>query len=274
MGRIAVSTMFFHEYPCDYIFDYVAEAGLDSLEFWVETPHFWLRGLPEDDLVRCIADHPELSPITVHAPSLDLNPCSINPKVAGISVDYAIEAVRMADRVGADVITVHPGRRTAKRHPSAYDFRRFEEYIDRLREAAGQTRGRVAIENLEPRVNALLSMADDAAEVLEREPWLWFTLDMGHAMMTSCDEVIRFIDLCIDRMANIHVSAIGGNGRPHHPIHDDPSAIRVLTELADRGYDGYLTLELEDMVFPSSLSSEEKIVLLMRELDALDTIFS
>jgi len=75
-------------------------------------------------------------------------------------------------------------------------------------------------------------------------------------------------------MANIHVSAIGGNGRPHHPIHDDPSAIRVLTELADRGYDGYLTLELEDMVFPGSLSSEEKIVLLMRELDALDTIFS
>ncbi|WP_286879156.1 sugar phosphate isomerase/epimerase family protein [Methanoculleus sp. UBA413] len=274
MGRIAVSTMFFHEYPCDYIFDYVAEAGLDSLEFWVETPHFWLRGLPEDDLVRCIADHPELSPITVHAPSLDLNPCSINPKVAGISVDYAIEAVRMADRVGADVITVHPGRRTAKRHPSAYDFRRFEEYIDRLREAAGQTRVRVAIENLEPRVNALLSMADDAAEVLEREPWLWFTLDMGHAMMTSCDEVIRFIDLCIDRMANIHVSAIGGNGRPHHPIHDDPSAIRVLTELADRGYDGYLTLELEDMVFPGSLSSEEKIVLLMRELDTLDAIFS
>ena len=274
MGRIAVSTMFFHEYPCDYIFDYVAEAGLDSLEFWVETPHFWLRGLPEDDLVRCIADHPELSPITVHAPSLDLNPCSINPKVAGISVDYAIEAVRMADRVGADVITVHPGRRTAKRHPSAYDFRRFEEYIDRLREAAGQTRVRVAIENLEPRVNALLSMADDAAEVLEQEPWLWFTLDMGHAMMTSCDEVIRFIDLCIDRMANIHVSAIGGNGRPHHPIHDDPSATRVLAELADRGYDGYLTLELEDMVFPGSLSSEEKIVLLMRELDALDTIFS
>jgi len=40
------------------------------------------------------------------------------------------------------------------------------------------------------------------------------------------------------------------------------------------GYDGYLTLELEDMVFPSSLSSEEKIVLLMRELDTLDAIFS
>ncbi|MCK9276490.1 MAG: sugar phosphate isomerase/epimerase [Methanoculleus sp.] len=274
MGRFAVSTMFFHEYPCDQIFDYVAESGLDGLEFWVETPHFWLRGRPEDELAGCIADHPELSPITVHAPTLDLNPCSINPKVAEISVDYTVEAIQMADRMGAAVVTVHPGRRTAKRHPSAYDFRRFEDYINRIREVAEKVQVKVAIENLEPRVNALLYTAEDAAEVLEREPWLWFTLDMGHAMITSCDEVLRFIDLCIGRMANVHVSALGGNGRPHHPIHNDPSATRVLAELADRGYDGYLTLELEDMVFPEALSSEEKVVLLVRELEALEMIFS
>ena len=273
MGRFAVSTMFFHEYPCDQIFDYVAESGLDGLEFWVETPHFWLRGRPEDELAGCIADHPELSPITVHAPTLDLNPCSINPKVAELSVDYTVEAIQMADRMGAAVVTVHPGRRTAKRHPSAYDFRRFEDYINRIREVAEKVQVKVAIENLEPRVNALLYTAEDAAEVLEREPWLWFTLDMGHAMMTSCDEVLRFIDLCIERMANVHVSALGGNGRPHHPIHNDPSATRVLAELADRGYDGYLTLELEDMVFPGALSSEEKVVLLIRELEALEMIF-
>ncbi len=274
MGRFAVSTMFFHEYPCDHIFDYVAESGLDSLEFWVETPHFWLAGRPEGDLSCCIADHPDLSPITIHAPSLDLNPCSINPEVAAISVDYAVESVRMADRMGAAVVTVHPGRRTAKRPPSAYDYQRFEKYVARLREAASEARVKVAIENLEPRVNALLTTAEDAAEVLEREPWLWFTLDMGHAMMTSCDEVLRFIDLCIERMVNVHVSGLGENGRPHYPIHDDPDAMRVLTELADRGYDGYLTLELEDMVFPGALSSEEKIVVLKRQLGVFEKVFS
>jgi sugar phosphate isomerase/epimerase len=179
----------------------------------------------------------------------------------------------MADRMGAAVVTVHPGRRTAKRQPSAYDYRRFEEYIARLREAAGEAKVKVAIENLEPRINALLYTAEDAAELLEREPWLRFTLDMGHAMMTSCDEVLRFIDLCGDRLVNVHVSALGGNGRPHHPIHDDPSAQRVLVELADRGYGGYLTLELEDMVFPEPLSSEEKVVLLAREQEALGRIF-
>ena len=274
MGRFAVSTMFFHEYPCDDIFDYVAESGLDSIEFWIETPHFWLRGAPLDDLSRCVADHPELSPITVHAPSLDLNPCSINPKVAEISVKYTVEAVWMADRIGAGVVTIHPGRRTAKRDPSAYDYRRFEAYIAQIRDIAEETRVKVAIENLEPRGNAMLYKAEDAREVLDREPWLWFTLDMGHAMMASRGEVDRFIDLCIDRMVNVHVSALGANGRPHHPIHDDPAAQRVLADLADRGYTGYLTLELEDMVFSGALSSEEKIVLLSRELRALQEIFS
>ncbi|MDN5339247.1 MAG: hypothetical protein PWQ30_356 [Euryarchaeota archaeon] len=274
MGRFAVSTMFFHEYPCDQIFDYVAESGLDSLEFWVETPHFWLRDRPEDELSGWIAGHPELAPITVHAPTLDLNPCSINPRVAEISADYTAEAIRMAERMRAAVVTVHPGKRTAKRQPSAYDYRRFEAYIARLREVAEGMRVKVAIENLEPRVNALLSTAEDTAEVLDREPWLWFTLDMGHAMMTSWDETIRFIDLCIERMVNVHVSALGGNGRPHHPIHDDQKALRVLAELADRGYGGYLTLELEDMVFPGALSSEEKIVLLSRQSEALREVFS
>ena len=166
-----------------------------------------------------------------------MNPCSINPRVAAISVEYAIEAIRMAERIGAALVTVHPGRRTAKREPSAPDYTRFEAYVAGLREAAEETGVKVAIENMEPRINTLLATAEDTAEVLEREPWLWFTLDMGHAMMNSPAEVGRFLDLCIERMANVHVSALGGNGRPHHPIHDDPQLSGCLRNLADRGYE-------------------------------------
>jgi len=266
--------MFFHEYTCDQIFDYISESGLDSLEFWVETPHFWVRGCPEDEISGCIAGHPELSPITVHAPSLDLNPCSINPRVAEISVEYTIETIRMAERIGAAVVTVHPGRRTAKREPSAPDYKRFETYVARLEEVAEETGVKVAIENMEPRINTLLATAEDVAEVLEREPWLWLTFDMGHAMMNSPAEVGRFLDLCIERIVNVHVSALGGNGRPHHPIHDDTDALGVLADLADRGYPGLLTLEIDDMIFPAALSAEEKIVLLSRELVALKEALS
>ncbi|MDN7025226.1 sugar phosphate isomerase/epimerase [Methanoculleus sp. FWC-SCC1] len=264
MGRFAVSSMLFHEYPCEYIFDYAEEAGLDGIEFWVETPHFWLRGRPEGDLAACIESHPALSPITLHAPSLDLNPTSINPRVAEVSVDYTIEAIELAERVGAGVITIHPGKRTARRVPSAYDYERFEGYIGKVRETTEGKRVKVAIENLEPRVNALLYTPEGAAEVLEREPWLYFTLDMGHALMVSVDETIRFIDLCGDRLVNVHVSATR-DGKPHYPISNDGNAQVVLRELADRGYNGYLTLELQDLHFEHELTSEEKITLLMRE---------
>ncbi len=273
MGRFAVSSMLFHEYPCDHIFDMIAESGLDSIEFWVETPHFWLQGRPEEELAACIAAHPDFAPITIHAPTLDLNPCSINPKVAAVSVGYALEAVELAERVGAAVVTVHPGRRTAKRTPSGHDYERFKKYINLLREAARGKQVKVAIENLEPRINALLCTPEGAAEVLEQEPWLSFTLDIGHAMMNSPEEAIRFIDLTGDRLVNVHVSSIR-DGRPHYPIHNDSTAFAVLEALADTGYDGYLTLELEDMHFDHELTSEEKVILLMRELEPLQRIFS
>ncbi|HEU17532.1 MAG TPA: sugar phosphate isomerase/epimerase, partial [Methanolinea sp.] len=85
--------MFFHEYQLEEIFDLVCESGLDTLEFWVETPHFWLRDLPEDELVTCINTNPARPIPSIHAPVLDLNPCSINPEVAAISVEYAARAV-------------------------------------------------------------------------------------------------------------------------------------------------------------------------------------
>ena len=45
MVPLAVSSMFFHEYTTPEIFRFVSRAGLDGLEYWLETPHFWLRGL-------------------------------------------------------------------------------------------------------------------------------------------------------------------------------------------------------------------------------------
>ena len=178
MVRIAVSTMFFHEYPMDESFDAVERAGLDSLEFWVETPHFWLYGHPVGELQARLGDHPAFAPVNVHAPILDLNPCSVNPRVAQASLTYAGEAIELAGRIGAALVTVHPGRRTAKRPPSAPEYERFECLIDLLREGARNHPVRIAMENMERGVNAILSRPVEMRELLDREPWLSFTLDV------------------------------------------------------------------------------------------------
>lgn len=266
MVHFAVSSMFFHEYPCEEVFDFVSESGLDAIEFWAETPHFWLRDLPLDELCACIAHHPGLSPVNMHAPILDLNPCSINPKVAEASVYYTLHSIEMAEKTGAPVVTIHPGRRTAKRPPSGADYDRFERYISLVRSVSRGKRVRIAIENMEKKVNSLLSTPGELRELLDREPWLWFTLDVSHAMGVSMEEISRYLDLCGDRMINVHMSR-ASDGKMHLPLDRSEAGYQVLLQLGEYGYDGTVTLEIEDRNFPEDLSSEEKILLLSRELE-------
>ncbi|MDD1653395.1 MAG: sugar phosphate isomerase/epimerase [Methanomicrobiales archaeon] len=264
MIPVAASSMFFHEYPLDEIFDAVEAAGLDGIEFWLETPHFWLQGLPADELSEVIRSHPRIPSLQVHAPVLDLNPCSINPDVAEASRRWAVAAVELADRVGATVVTVHPGKRTAKRPPMADDYRRFERYLSVLRDAAAGRRVTVAMENVEPRLNALIATPEEARNLLDREQWLAFTLDISHALNHSPSLLSRFVETCGDRLVNVHVSR-AEDGVMHLPLEDDPVICQVLRAITGGGYGGPFTLEIEDQNLAHELSLEEKIQLLAGE---------
>ncbi|MDD1720174.1 MAG: sugar phosphate isomerase/epimerase [Methanoregulaceae archaeon] len=265
MVRFGVSSMFFHEYPLDEIFDFVAEAGFDALEFWPETPDFWLRDQPVPELQEVIAQHREIGAPAVHSPILDLNPCSVNPSVAAISVEYALRALELAWSIGAPVFTVHPGRRTAKRVPSGPDYDRFEHYIGELRRAAAGKNLCVAMENMEPAVNSLLYTPGTVKELMERESWLSFTLDLSHALAVSPQYAREYLEVCHERLVNIHLSRANG-GKLHLPVAGDETVAGILSALDDNSYDGFLILEIEDRNFDHDLSSEEKVTILQEEL--------
>jgi sugar phosphate isomerase/epimerase len=264
MVSFAVSSMFFHEYTTPEIFGYVSQAGLDGIEYWLETPHFWLRGLPAGEVLACRDRHPELSAITVHAPILDLNPCSINPEVAEVSIHYAVRSVAIAEQLGARILTVHPGRRTAKRPPGAADFMRFEHYLTSLREVAMHNSLKICMENMEPAVNSFLCTPERVRQLLDDEPWLFFTLDISHALAQSDEEPFRYIELCHDRLANVHLSRKEGRTL-HLPLDENPLMAAVLHALKDARYTGPLTLEIDDLNFPRFLSAEEKVAALARD---------
>jgi sugar phosphate isomerase/epimerase len=253
--------MFFHEYTVNEIFSFVSRSGLNAMEFWLETPHFWLRGLPVDEVISCRDNHPGIATLTVHSPILDLNPCSINPEVADISVEYAVRSIAIAGQLGAHVLTVHPGRRTAKRPPSDADFVRFDHYVSVLRDAAKRNSLKIGMENMEPVVNSLLCTPERMRTLLDEEPWLFFTLDVAHAMAKSDMEVIRYIELCHDRLVNVHISRFD-HGKAHFPLERQASMATVMESLKDHHYDGCLTLEIEDLNLGRTLSYNEKIALL------------
>lgn len=264
MVSYSVASMFFHEYTSQEIFSFISRSGLDSLEFWLETPHFWLRDLPVQEVLACRAAHPELTSLTVHTPILDLNPCSINPEVAGVSVGYAVRSMAIAEELGARVLTLHPGRRTAKRPPGNADFARFDQYIETVRSTPLRNSLKISMENMEPAINSLLCTPERMRELLDAEPWLYFTLDVSHALAKSEEEPLRYIELCHDRLANVHLSRADGKTL-HLPLDRNPVMATVMKALRDHRYGGSLTLEIEDLNFGRPLSSDEKIAVLSRD---------
>ncbi len=55
------------------------------------------------------------------------------------------------------------------------------------------------------------------------------------------------------------------NGKAHYPLDRDTSMATVMESLKEHHFKGSLTLEIEDLNLPHSLSYEEKIALLARD---------
>ena len=262
--QIGVSSMFFHEYPCETIAESVREAGCDSLEFWLETPDFWFRGLPEDLLSGIQAQYFPNGQVLMHVPVLDLNPCSVNPRVAQVSVEQVVSAIECAARTNTGPVTIHPGRRTTKRPPGRRDMVRLRAYLDAVYEVQQRTGVVVCMENMEKKINALLTTPFWMKCLLDENPWLFFTFDVSHALADGLENALSFIDTCGNRIANVHLSGVQDT-KCHVPVAGDPDIKTILETLADRGYDGSLIFEFDDLNFTPPLTREEKIALLKRE---------
>lgn len=274
MIRYGVSSMFFHEYSLPQIFSFCDQAELDTVEFWFETPEFWLKGLPFKDLSECLQAYPHFSPISCHMPVLDLNPCSINPRVAEATLLYAKECYSLATLSGASVYTIHPGRRTTRRPPSEADFTRFSYYLETMQNVSQGSPVRVAIENMEPAVNSLLCTPEGMREVLDRETWLYFTLDVSHALSVSLDSALQYVSLCSDRMVSIHMSLPGPGRRLHYPVGSSREIVSLLKAIVRKGFDGTITFEIDDMNFPKTMSSLEKIECIAGECSGMKAMMS
>jgi sugar phosphate isomerase/epimerase len=78
------------------------------------------------------------------------------------------------------------------------------------------------------------------------------------------EEVGAYINLCGDRLVNVHLGRSNG-GTMHLPVDNNPGIATILRWLSDAGYKGVITFEIEDLTFDHDLSSEEKILFLAKQ---------
>ncbi|HJJ36406.1 MAG TPA: TIM barrel protein [Methanocorpusculum sp.] len=242
-------------------------AKLDSVEFWMETPLFWLNGAHIEELLAERKKYPQLFPLAMHAPIFDLNPCSFNEGVAKLTAEYSIACIDMLSALGGGIITVHPGKRTAKRPVSHLDMERFQTYVERLEKHAGNN-VQIALENMPYAINAHMITPEEMRRVLDEYSWLYFTFDYAHALQAESvgkiDNALSFVDLCGDRLVNIHASMGGSAEKMHTPLRGTAEGNRLIQNLLSAGYSGRITFEFEDLNI-GNLKREERISLLATE---------
>ncbi len=272
--RISCASLFLWEYSIYDIMEILLEAGIESVEFWAETPFFWMNR-NDETAVAALVEAISIMPrgCTLHAPILDLNPSSYNELVHEATVRETLWSLELADTMGARMVTIHPGKRTVHRIPTNEDREKFMKYLMAANERADALGVALALENSMPDVSSMCSSPNEMKEVLNGFPGLFLTFDVVHAFMDSPKTAISFIDELGDRIINVHIGA-AHNGKPHYPSHREKKMDRILRRLRDSGYKNDLTIEIDDKVYSKPLSREDKVRELVGEREYLESIFT
>lgn len=235
----------------------IAAHGYAGVELLADTPHWAppsvggfalapvLAALRQSGLAvsnvnanTAVALWEEPPPEPVFEPSLSHH----DPDVRTRRLAYSVAALELAAAVGAPAISVTSGRTEADVPPE----RGLAFFADSLRRLClrAETYGvRVGIE-YEP--GLLVEHAAEVRALIEQvdHPLLGVNLDIGHAICAGEDpgEAIR---LLAGRIWNVHLEDI--RGRKHYhlvPGEGDVDFARVLAQLHEIGYDGFVTVEL------------------------------
>jgi len=251
--KLLFSSMFLYEYSTDIIAKAVQLAEYDGVEFWPETPYFWVDRAMEK--LECLRDFDN----AIHAPVLDLNPVSVNKDLCDLTLKETLFSIALASKIRAQPVTLHAGKRSAAREPVWADYLSLNRYL-RISSRFAKIKGvRIGLENSENRINNLCRTADEIKEFIDAHD-IMFTFDIKHAILNGGVE--EFIEL-FSRICNVHVSYYDEKGR-----HVQPSKGKeiegVLKELSELGYNGPLTVELDDLGI-GNMDFARKVEILRRE---------
>lgn len=219
-----------------------SELGYDGVEVWIDD---LVRSGAAPRDVRADAERRGL-PISVHAPSYDLNPTSTNRGIREESVRQVLDALATARDLGARIVTVHPGQLSARADvpedywPAQVAF--FSAVFGRAREIGVVA----AAEHMEKGLKHIFGTPEDVARlhraVAEAGLPFAYTLDVAHCH-THGIAVAEFIARA-GPPAHVHLSDASAEKTHHGAMGEGTTPIRAgLEALVAAGYGGAIAIE-------------------------------
>lgn len=206
--RLGFSTLSIFMKPPESWAGTAVEDHFNAIEILCEGPMWPRFGLWKEKLPGMGNDGLE---VYLHAPTVDLNPASVNRGIREETLKQLKEAVDMAAGIGASLITTHPGV-IHKPFPRIWEMC-MEYALQVLGEAADYAKGMSVTLSIENMPNRPTYLCTNAAELdkFRRRCGCGVTIDVGHAI--TCPDPASFLKL--EGISYLHVNDNMGDKDSH-----------------------------------------------------------
>lgn len=229
-ARVALSTVSVYPESPAAAFEIASRLGYDGLEVMVMND-----AVTQDiDAIRRLSDTYAIPVVAVHAPCL-----LVTQRVWGTDPwEKLVKSKDAAQRLGADTVVVHPPFRWQR------DYAR--DFVRGLVRMGEETDVRFAVENMYPwRARSREVGAYSPGWDVRDEDYPHTTIDLSHTAVSGSDAVEMARDLG-DSLSHVHLADGTGSARDEHliPGRGNQPCGQVLEELAERGFDGSVVVEV------------------------------
>lgn len=239
-GVLALSSRLLPDVPVAEAARIARDLGYGGMEIWAE--HAW-RERSSTALARSLGDIPLR--FALHGPSMDINLCSPNPRVAALSVSECVRALTWAKRIGVRLMVVHPGHMaSSKGEPEEY-WPTLSRALSRIVRRAAEFDITIAVENMEPRPREFVITSQDIQRVFEsvRDCPICLCLDLAHAALNGMSSGDSFLRDHGGRICHVHISNVSGK-QVHLPMDQGETPLSSdMQRFLTTSFTGVITLE-------------------------------
>lgn len=247
------STNAFRKYQLEEAIEVIADAGYDGVELLLDEPHLYPTEAEERETKRVseVLDANDVAISNCNAFMLTAiedfhHPSFVEPdeEYRRRRVDYTLDALETAAALNAPHISIEPGGPVPDGKSREWAL---DTFVEGLQEVATRAE-EVGVDVLvEPEPDLLIETSDQYLELMDRidSPRVGCNFDAGHFFCVGEDPA-ELVDVLGDQASHYHLEDIPAD-RTHEHTQLGDGALDIdgfLGALEDRGYDGFVTVEL------------------------------
>ncbi len=220
--KLGFSTLALFMKSLEEMLEIASKDGFQLIEVLCEGP-YWPRKLLEDKLSIEPLESYDVE-LFLHAPTIDLNPASINKGIREETKKQTIETIELAHNIGATTITTHPGlihRKEERIGNMALEFAK--ETLKDCSIYADDLGVKLFIENMPGRYSYLCNNPREHEKFI-KACGCSATVDIGHANTTKEPE--NFFK--IKDIAYYHINDNNGKKDEHLPVGEGNLNLKLL----------------------------------------------